>query len=215
MFDIELVKSVYSELSSLIKTDLDNEFNKGRIKGSDYAKVYSQLIDRVLQLSFQAPDVAKDIELKQAQKDELIKNGQKERELKDIQIDLTKQEIILTQTKNEKEMYELDSILPAQRVQIELQNDEIRKKINAIDVDTTIKQQQSDKELEVKDAQIQLYLRQKQGFDDNLKQKLFEAQMGAWATMFNSGLLQDKPAVISNDEVSTLYNNMKTQLGIT
>ena len=120
-YDIAQVESVYDSLTTKIKTDLDEQFNLGRIKGSDYANVYAQLIQTCIQLAFKSP---------------------------------------------------LD------------------------------------------DIQVQVYQRQKQGFDDNLKQKLFETQMGAWSTMFNSGLLTDKPAVISNDEASALYNSFKTELGI-
>ena len=65
------------------------------------------------------------------------------------------------------------------------------------------------KDLEVKQANIDLLNRQKEGFDDNKYQKLFEAQMNAWALMFSSGLLTTKPAIISNDSASALYNELK------
>ena len=68
---------------------------------------------------------------------------------------------------------------------------------------------QSAKDLEVKQANIDLLNRQREGFDDNKYQKLFEAQMNAWALMFSSGLLTDKPTIISNDSASTLYNTLK------
>ena len=61
----------------------------------------------------------------------------------------------------------------------------------------------------LKQANIDLLNRQKQGFDDNKHQKLFEAQMNAWALMFSSGLLETKPEIISNDSASTLYNTLK------
>ena len=61
----------------------------------------------------------------------------------------------------------------------------------------------------VKQANIDLLNRQKEGFDDNKYQKLFEAQMNAWALMFSSGLLTDKPTIISNDSASSLYNTLK------
>ena len=51
--------------------------------------------------------------------------------------------------------------------------------------------------------------RQREGFDDNKYQKLFEAQMNAWALMFSSGLLETKPSIISNDSASALYNTLK------
>ena len=65
------------------------------------------------------------------------------------------------------------------------------------------------KDLEVKQANIDLLNRQKEGFDDNKYQKLFEAQMNAWALMFSSGLLTTKPEIISNDSASSLYNTLK------
>ena len=71
---------------------------------------------------------------------------------------------------------------------------------------------QSTKDLEVKQANIDLLNRQREGFDDNKYQKLFEAQMNAWALMFSSGLLTDKPTIISNDSASALYNTLKPKL---
>ena len=65
------------------------------------------------------------------------------------------------------------------------------------------------KDEELKQANIDLLTRQKEGFDDNKYQKLFEAQMNAWALMFSSGLLTDKPTIISNDSASALYNTLK------
>ena len=67
------------------------------------------------------------------------------------------------------------------------------------------------KDEELKQANIELLNRQKEGFDDNKYQKLFEAQMNAWALMFSSGLLTTKPSIISNDSASALYNTLKPQ----
>ena len=65
------------------------------------------------------------------------------------------------------------------------------------------------KDEEVKQANIDLLNRQREGFDDNKFQKLFEAQMNAWALMFSSGLLTTQPSIISNDSASALYNTLK------
>ena len=67
------------------------------------------------------------------------------------------------------------------------------------------------KDEDLKQANIDLLNRQKEGFDDNKYQKLFEAQMNAWALMFSSGLLTTKPSIISNDSASALYNTLKPQ----
>lgn len=68
---------------------------------------------------------------------------------------------------------------------------------------------QQAKDLLLKQANIDLLNRQKEGFDDNKYQKLFEAQMNAWALMFSSGLLTTQPSIISNDSASALYNTLK------
>ena len=65
------------------------------------------------------------------------------------------------------------------------------------------------KDEELKQANIDLLDRQREGFDDNKHQKLFEAQMNAWALMFSSGLLTTQPSIISNDSASSLYNVLK------
>ena len=65
------------------------------------------------------------------------------------------------------------------------------------------------KDEDLKQANIDLLNRQKEGFDDNKHQKLFEAQMNAWALMFSSGLLTTKHEIISNDSASSLYNVLK------
>ena len=65
------------------------------------------------------------------------------------------------------------------------------------------------KDEELKQANIDLLDRQREGFDDNKYQKLFEAQMNAWALMFSSGLLTTQPSIISNDSASSLYNTLK------
>lgn len=57
-------------------------------------------------------------------------------------------------------------------------------------------------------AQTSLYARQEVGFDDNKYQKLFDSQINAWGLMFSSGMLTTKPAIITGDKVSQLYNTL-------
>jgi len=126
-YDIEQVKTVYDELTAKVKADLDEQFNKGRLKGTDYANVYSTLMNTCLQLAFQAP-------------------------------------------------------------------------LNEEQKNTQVKQQE-------------LLERQTRGFDDNFRFKLFDSQMNAWAMMFSSGMLESKPTIITNDELSSLYNDIRTNIG--
>lgn len=80
------------------------------------------------------------------------------------------------------------------------------------------------KDLDLKQAQIDklnddkltaakqrdLYQRQIEGFDDNKYQKLFESQLSSWGLMFSSGMLTEKPSIITGDKVSQLYDRLTT-----
>ena len=124
--DLVDVTTLYGELTNLVKNDLDEQWAKKRIKGTEYADVYSKLISTSLQLAV---------------------NGA---------------------TKNAELLVDQP----------------------------------------VKDAQKSLYIRQEAGFDDDLRRKMLDIQMNAWAMMFSSGLLTSKPAIIANDAVTNLYNVM-------
>ncbi len=162
-----------------------------RITGAEYAEVYlgamQFAISEAMKFVLQNDTLAKELELKQAQ----ITKINAERDLVNAQI----------------------AAFGAQQAkELELKQAQITK-INA-DKELTNSQadaypEQSAKDLEVKQANIDLLNRQKEGFDDNKYQKLFEAQMSAWALMFSSGLLTDKPTIISNDSASALYNTLK------
>jgi len=67
---------------------------------------------------------------------------------------------------------------------------------------------------EVLEAQKLLYDRQREGFDDNKNQKLFETQMNAWSLMFSSGILPEKPTIIEDQEASRLYKHLIADLNL-
>ena len=95
---------------------------------------------------------------------------------------------------------------------LKAQKDNLLKELELKQANIAVTNKQAEnltKDMAVKDANIALLNRQKDGFDDNKYQKLFEAQMNAWALMFSSGLLSDKPQIISNDSASALYNALK------
>jgi hypothetical protein len=68
--------------------------------------------------------------------------------------------------------------------------------------------------IDLMNAQKEVYLRQKTGFDDNAKQKMLETQLNSWGLMFSSGMLETAPGIITNDKVSALYQDMATHLGV-
>ena len=162
-----------------------------RITGAEYAEVYlgtmQFAISEAMKFVLQNDTLAKELELKQAQ----IAKINAERDLVNAQI----------------------AAFGAQQAkELELKQAQINK-LTAdkalTNAQTLAYPAQQDKDLAVKQANIDLLNRQKEGFDDNKYQKLFEAQMNAWALMFSSGLLSDKPQIISNDSASSLYNALK------
>lgn len=57
--------------------------------------------------------------------------------------------------------------------------------------------------------QVELYERQRQGFDDNKYQKLFESQLNAWGLMYSSGTLENIPTLVTSNAAASLYNTLK------
>ena len=88
----------------------------------------------------------------------------------------------------------------------------IRESINYLK-ESELKQAQIDKlkdDMLTSAKQRELYQRQIQGFDDNKYQKLFESQLSSWGLMFSSGMLTEKPSIITGDKVSQLYTKLTT-----
>ena len=68
-------------------------------------------------------------------------------------------------------------------------------------------------DIDNKIASEALTVRQTEGFDDNARQKLYEAQMNAWALMFSSGLIEEKPTHITNGNAGALAEQIRGSLG--
>ena len=162
-----------------------------RITGAEYAEVYlgtmQSAISEAMKFVLQNDTLAKELELKQAQ----IAKINAER-------DLVNAQIAAFGAQQDKELQLKDAQIAKINADKELTN-----------AQALAYPEQQAKDLLVKQANIDLLNRQREGFDDNKHQKLFEAQMNAWALMFSSGLLETKPQIISNDSASTLYNTLK------
>ena len=131
---------VYDKLMHAINGNILVQYESGRIKGPEYAQVYlgsmQTAVVEAVKFMLTKEQIAKDLDLKQAQIDKL--NDDK-----------------LTSAK-----------------------------------------------------QRDLYQRQIEGFDDNKYQKLFERQLSSWGLMFSSGMLTEKPSIITGDKVSQLYTKL-------
>ncbi len=268
-YDIEQVKTVYDELTAKVKADLDEQFNKGRLKGTDYANVYSNLMNTVVQLAFESP--LKEAQVKQTdaqtelinsqkiqteEQTKLIKEQENTEKAKQLQLeiqtaligsqkeqtDAQTNEINARKTLIEKQISDQEYV--TQYIRTEEYNNlkkdaELKvSQTNEINARTDLTQKQTldqeyitsnirptEKDLNIskkqeieeqKNTQVkqqELLERQTRGFDDNFRFKLFDSQMNAWAMMFSSGMLESKPTIITNDELSSLYNDIRTNIG--
>ena len=95
---------------------------------------------------------------------------------------------------------------PYKSAQIDIAHKELELKEKELEI--------ADAELALKEAQEKLYIRQTEGFDDDLRRKMLDIQMNSWSMMFSSGLLEEKPDLISNDAVSDLYAYMSQGVNV-
>jgi len=215
--------AIFDVLMKAVNENINIQYELTRITGSDYATVYLGAIETCIKeatnLLLQKAIADKEIEVKQAQILQLqaaTLNTQEDTKFKSAQAvayplqsakDLVvKSQQILTMINDDnikQEQSAKDLLVKQTNIDVGLEE----KRLKAAQAD--IYPFQSTKDLLVKQANIDLLNRQKEGFNDNKYQKLFEAQMNAWALMFSSGLLETKPSIISNDSASALYNTLK------
>lgn len=220
----ELAAALTDEDSIYIrmKDTLVDLLEKGEIKGTDRARAVSETISQMAvnltnttlttALAWQAQE--KELALKKEELEVRLDILQKEVDKAEEDTRLAKESVRLAQAKRIREygdatfdpngnvialsdeglVYEQEQLV---KKQIEQGTATLTKM--ADDLQTAAKQR-----LNV-EKQTELYQRQKEGFDDNKYQKLFESQINAWGLMFSSGMLTEKPSIITGDKVSQLY----------
>ena len=223
----ELAAALTDEDSIYIrmKETLVDLLEKGEIKGTDRARVVSETIAQMAvnltntslstALAWQAQE--KELALKKEELEVRLDVLQKEVEKAEEDSRLAKESVRLAQAKRIREYgeatFDLDGNVVALSGEglVYTQEQLVKKQIEqgtatltkmADDLQTAAKQR-----LNV-EKQTELYQRQKEGFDDNKYQKLFESQLNAWGLMFSSGMLTEKPSIITGDKVSQLYTQL-------
>lgn len=223
----ELATALTDEDSIYIrmKETLVDLLEKGEIKGTDRARVVSETIAQMAvnltntslstALAWQAQE--KELALKKKELEVRLDVLQNEVEKSKEDIKLAKESVRLAQAKRIREygdatfdpngnvialsdeglVYEQEQLV---KKQIEQGTATLTKMGD--DLQTAAKQR-----LNV-EKQTELYQRQKEGFDDNKYQKLFESQINAWGLMFSSGMMTEKPAIVRDDKVSQLYSKL-------
>ena len=220
----ELAAALTDEDSIYIrmKDTLVDLLEKGEIKGTDRARAVSETISQMAvnltnttlttALAWQAQE--KELALKKEELEVRLEILQKEVDKAKEDARLAKESVRLAQAKRIREygdatfdpdgnvialsdeglVYEQEQLV---KKQIEQGTATLTKMGD--DLQTAAKQR-----LNV-EKQTELYQRQIGGFDDNKYQKLFESQINAWGLMFSSGMLTEKPSIITGDKVSQLY----------
>ncbi len=220
----ELAAALTDEDSIYIrmKETLVDLLEKGEIKGTDRARVVSETIAQMAvnltntslstALAWQAQE--KELALKKEELKVRLDVLQREVDKAEEDTRLAKESVRLAQAKRIREYgdatFDPDGnvVLLSDEGLVYEQEQLVKKQIEqgtatltkmADDLQTAAKQR-----LNV-EKQTELYQRQKEGFDDNKYQKLFESQINAWGLMFSSGMLTEKPSIITGDKVSQLY----------
>lgn len=227
----ELAAALMDEDSIYIrmKETLVDLLEKGEIKGTDRARVVSETIAQMAvnltntsmstALAWQAQE--KELSLKKEELEVRLDILQKEIEKAAEDARLTKESVRLAQAKRIREYGDAtfdpdgnvialsdEGLVYEQEQLVKKQIEQGTASVNKLQDDllTAAKQR-----LNI-EKQTELYQRQKEGFDDNKYQKLFDSQINAWGLMFSSGMLTEKPAIIANDKVSQLYTQLTSSL---
>ena len=223
----ELAAALTDEDSIYIrmKETLVDLLDKGEIKGTDRARVVSETIAQMAvnltnatlstALAWQAQE--KELALKKEELEVRLDLLQNEVDKAEEDARLAKESVRLAQAKRIREYGDAtfdpdgnvialsdEGLVYEQEQLVKKQIEQGTAAINKLNDDllTAAKQR-----LNV-EKQTELYQRQKEGFDDNKYQKLFESQINAWGLMFSSGMLTEKPSIITGDKVSQLYTQL-------
>ena len=227
----ELAAALMGEDSIYIrmKETLVDLLEKGEIKGSDRARVVSETIAQMAvglsnsslstSLAWQAQE--KELALKKEELEIRLNILQNEVDKAKEDARLAKESVRLAQAKRIREYgdatFDLDgNVIALSNKGLVFEQEQLVKK--QIEQGTaTVNKLQDDLLTSAKqrlniEKQTELYQRQKEGFDDNKYQKLFDSQINAWGLMFSSGMLTEKPAIITSDKVSQLYTQLTSSL---
>ena len=192
-------RGIFDKLMNVVNENINIQFNDGRITGAEYATVYMGSIQEVIRESVAFILQKKVVEGNLIEQD--INIEAKEFALEQAKAKWAIEEDILENSKLLGDI-EVDYKTQIYDKELALKDAQIYKLTKDSDA--------ADSQIAVAEANIALLDRQREGFDDNKHQKLFEAQMNAWALMFSSGILTTKPDIISNESATTLYNTLKS-----
>ena len=179
---------VFDKLMAAVNAHIDDQYNKNRITGTDYATVYLGSMQSVIQQSVEYILQEKQIE---AQVDLLVQqklNAEKEGTLLDAQLEKLDIEVkaIIAKTEDEHgivlDKLNANSVSTSTETAHHLSTEKLKNDVASSELDVDLKQS----DINVKSAQEELYLRQTVGFDDNKKQKAIDKALDIWAIAFSA-----------------------------
>lgn len=227
----ELIEEMTSEGSLYIKMKetLIDLLDAGEIKGPDRARVVAETISQ-MSASLSGQAITNALQWTAQEKELYLKKAELELRLDVLANEVLKSEKDVEVSEESKRLAQAKRIREYGNATLDLNGN-----VTSLSDSGLIYQQQKqvEKQIEIGTAtltkmaddlltaakqrlsiekQTELYERQKQGFDDNKYQKLFDSQINAWGLMFSSGMLTEKPSIITSDKVSQLYAELTSSL---
>jgi hypothetical protein len=208
---------VLDVLIKAVNENINIQYETNRITGADYANVYIASLDTCIKeaINFLLQKEAIDADTKLKNAEIALKNA--EIALKTAELPLKTAELAIRNA----EVGAIQAEVLLKTKELELKDAEIELKTFqklGVEADAALKNaqavsypSQAAADLEVKAAQVELYDKQKAGFDDNRRQKLFEATINSWALAYSSGILDTTkvPAFINDTDMTTLFTTIK------
>lgn len=204
---------LFDRLIEVMAENLRIQYDNGRIVGQDFAKVYSEVFQKTLELGTTLTISAKDLELKAAE-------AQRQAEMIDLQKLQLKLDIRAKNLQNlalKEQIYNAraDRILKEYQAKVAMgQLALLQQQSNELVAKTALTREQmlmTKIQTENVAEQTRLYERQRLGFDDNILNKLTEFQMNNYSMMYSSGMIDDGvlPEPMNKAELADVYNWMK------
>jgi hypothetical protein len=222
---------VLDVLIKAVNENINIQYETNRITGADYANVYIASLDTCIKeaINFLLQKEAIDADTKLKNAEIALKNAEialktAELPLKTAELAIRNAEVGAIQAEvllKTKELELKDAEITLKEKELDLKDAEIELKTFqklGVEADAALKNaqavsypSQAAADLEVKAAQVELYDKQKAGFDDNRRQKLFEATINSWALAYSSGILDTTkvPAFINDTDMTTLFTTIK------
>ena len=224
--DIGQVNEIYKSMSALVYADMDKQYQESKISGATYAETYAKLMDSVVSGALQA---VVSIQNKETDADRCLKEAECDLSAAKKELTEEQRELIIIQ----KEEIELESARKnaANREQIASSEAKTANE-TCIATSTCALNNAKEKAESIKNGdtadgtslygynkdvlqkQSDLYVRQRQGFSDNARQKVLDSQISAWSIVWKEGsAVIEVPSSVNNTKIDLAVDNVNNNMG--